>query len=57
MAIRRSWLIAFSECRNKQEAMLLMPPYGWVQTAFGRFVLEPLTGRPWIGRLVLADQR
>jgi len=37
--------------------MLLMPPYGWVQTAFGRFVLEPLTGRPWIGRLVLADQR
>jgi hypothetical protein len=52
-----SWLIAFSECRNKQEAMLLMPPYGWVQTAFGRFVLEPLTGRPWIGRLVLADQR
>ena len=52
-----SWLIAFSECRNQQEAMLLMPPYGWVQTELGRFVLEPRTGRPWIGRLVLAGQR
>jgi hypothetical protein len=49
-----SWLIAFSECRDQQEAMLSMPAYGWIQTQLGRFVLEPVTGRPWIGRLVLA---
>ena len=50
-----TWLIAFSECRNQQEAMLLMLPYGWVQTELGRFVLEPMTSRPWVGRLVLAS--
>jgi hypothetical protein len=49
-----SWLIAFSECRDQQEAMLLMAAHGWIQTKLGRFVLEPVTGRPWIGRLVLA---
>jgi hypothetical protein len=49
-----SWLIAFSECRGQQEAMLLMPAYGWIQTKLGRFTLEPATGRSWIGRLVLA---
>lgn len=48
-----SWLIAFSECREQQEAMLLVPAYGWIQTELGRFVLEPATGRPWVGRLVL----
>ena len=49
-----SWLIAFSECRDQQEAMLLMAAHGWIQTQLGRFVLEPLTESPWIGRLVLA---
>jgi hypothetical protein len=49
-----SWLIALSEYRDQQEAMLLMPAYGWIQTELGRFVLEPPTGRPWVGRLVLA---
>jgi hypothetical protein len=49
-----SWLIAFSEYRDQQEAMLLMPASGWIQTELGKFVLEPATGRPWVGRLVLA---
>ena len=49
-----SWLIALSECRDQQEGMLLMPAYGWIQTELGRLVLEPMTGRPWLGRLVLA---
>ena len=48
-----SWLIAFSESRDQQEGMLLMPAYGWIQTDLGRFVLEPVTGRLWVGRLVL----
>ena len=52
-----SWLIAFSECRDQQEAMLLMPAYGWIRSELGRFELEPVTGRPWIGRLVLACER
>ena len=50
-----SWLVAFSECRDQQEAMLLMPAYGWIRSQLGRFVLEPMTGRPWVGRLVLAS--
>ena len=52
-----SWLIAFSECRHQQEAMLLVPAYGWIQTQLGRFVLEPLPARPWTARLVLAGAR
>ena len=52
-----SWLIAFSECRDQQEAMLLMPAYGWIRSELGRFVLEPVTKRPWLGRLRLACER
>jgi hypothetical protein len=50
-----TWLISFSECRDKQEAMLLMPTHGWIETALGRFVLEPLTQRPWAARLILTS--
>ena len=39
-----SWLIAFSECRDQQEALLLMPAYSWIRTELGRFVLEPAPG-------------
>ncbi len=48
-----SWLIAFSECREQQEGMLLMPAYGWIRAELGKFVMEPVIGRPWLGRLVL----
>ena len=48
-----SWLIAFSECRGQQEAMLLMPAYGWIRAELGKFVMEPVMGRPWLGKLVL----
>ena len=50
-----SWLISFSECGDKQEAMLLMPIYGWIHTKLGRFVLEPHVRRPWWARRVLAS--
>lgn len=50
-----TWLISFSECRAKQEAMLLMPAYSWIETELGRFVLEPLTQRPWAARLILTS--
>ena len=48
-----TWLISFSECRDKQEAMLLMPAQSWIETELGRFVLEPATQRPWAARLML----
>ena len=50
-----TWLISFSECRDKQEAMLLIPAHGWIDTELGRFVLEPLTQRPWAARLKLTS--
>lgn len=49
-------LISFSECRDKQEAMLLMPAYSWVRTAVGTFVLEPFQAWPWSARLCLSHR-
>lgn len=46
-------LISFSECRGQQEAMLLMPPHGWLCTDHGRFVLRPLVSWPWSALLQL----
>ena len=46
-------LISFSECGGQQEAMLLMPPEGWLRTDVGRFVLRPFVSWPWTARLQL----
>ena len=46
-------LISFSECGDKQEAMLLMPPRSWLQTDLGRFELRPFVSWPWSARLQL----
>ncbi len=46
-------LISFSECRDKQEAMLLMPAGSWLRTDLGKFVLMPFISWPWSGRLQL----
>jgi hypothetical protein len=46
-------LISFSECRDKQEAMLLMPDGSWLRTDLGKFVLMPFISWPWSGRLQL----
>ena len=46
-------LISFSECRDKQEAMLLMPADSWLRTDLGRFVLKPFISWPWSARLQL----
>jgi hypothetical protein len=35
-----SWLLSFSEGAGQQEAMLLIPPGGWIRTDLGRFVLK-----------------
>ena len=49
-----TWLLAFSEAADQQEAMLLLPAYGWIQSKIGRFVfLSRQRFRPWLARLVL----
>ena len=50
-----TWIVAFSESGDEQEAMLLMPASGWIRTSLGQFVLEPEIRRPWIARLVLVS--
>jgi hypothetical protein len=52
-----SWLLSFSECCAQQEAMLLLPAHGWIESELGRFVLQPHITRPWIARLVLSTTR
>lgn len=52
-----TWLIAFSESAEEQEAMLLMPASDWIRTSLGHFALEPDVRRRWIARLVLVSPR
>jgi hypothetical protein len=47
-------LISFSECREQQEVMLLMPAFSWVRGRLGTFFMEPVAQRPWEARLVLS---
>jgi len=46
-----SFLISFSEWRDQQEALLLMPCGNWVRTALGRLVLMRYDQVPWHARL------
>jgi hypothetical protein len=50
------FLISFSESDLHQEAMLLMPAFGWVRGSGGVFVLTPDAHRPAAARLV-GDRR
>ena len=51
---RDARLISFSEWRDQQEVMLVMPPFSWVHARFGTFFLEPDAKKPWRARLVLS---
>lgn len=46
------FLISFSESDVHQEAMLLMPAFGWVRGANGLFVLNPDARQPSAARLI-----
>ncbi len=46
-------LLSLSQFREQQEAMLLMPVYGWIRGGLGRFVAEPSGDRPWRASLEL----
>lgn len=54
---QESWLLAFSECGEEQEGMLLLAANGWIDGELGRFVLEADAARPWIARLGLRAMR
>ena len=47
-------LISFSECRDQQELLLVMPPFSWVRGRLGTFFLEPDAKKAWQARLVLS---
>lgn len=47
------WLIALSEWRGDQEAMLLMAAHGWVRTSVGTYTVVPLSGQSSCARLEL----
>jgi hypothetical protein len=46
-------LISFSESRDQQEVMLLMPAHTWIRSDVGRFVVCPFVSWPWSARLQL----
>ena len=46
-------LISFSECRDQQECMLLLPAYSWIRSDVGTYILHPAPARRWIARLQL----
>ena len=46
-----NFLISFSEWRDQQEALLLMPCRNWVRTDLGRLVLMRDNRVPWHARL------
>jgi hypothetical protein len=48
-----TWLLSFSEWGSQQEAMLLVPAYGWIESELGRFVVQPEMTRPWIAHMAL----
>jgi hypothetical protein len=44
-------VISFSEGNGQQEALLVLPPFGWVRGEKGTFCVEPWLDWPWIARL------
>ena len=47
-------VVSFSECKDQQEVMLVMPAYTWIRGHVGTFFLEPDRVRPWRGGLILS---
>jgi hypothetical protein len=46
-------LLSFSEWRDQQEAMLLMPAHAWLRSVLGTFSLEPSSTKSWMADLRL----
>ena len=48
-------VLSFSECREEQETMLLLPAYSWIRSSLGKFWLEPRPEKPWTAMLRLGS--
>jgi hypothetical protein len=49
------WLISFSEWRDRQEALLLVPPDGWVRTSLGQLIMQRDPARPWVRKSTISQ--
>jgi hypothetical protein len=44
-------VVSFSEGNGQQEALIVLPPFGWVHGTQGTFCAEPRRDRPWMAVL------
>jgi len=44
-------VVSFSEGNGQQEALIVLPPFGWVHGTHGTFCAEPRRDRPWMAVL------
>ena len=44
-------VVSFSEGNGQQEALIVLPPFGWVHGTQGTFCAEPWRDRPWLAVL------
>jgi hypothetical protein len=42
----RGWVLSFSDGNDKQQALVLLPAYGWIHSATGTRYLIPHSDRP-----------
>jgi len=44
-------VVSFSEGNGQQEALIVLPAFGWVRGTQGTFCADPRRDRPWIAKL------
>ena len=49
-------VVSFSEGNGQQEALIVLPPFGWVHGTRGTFCAEPRRDRPWMAALSRAEK-
>ena len=49
-------VVSFSEGNGQQEALIVLPPFGWVRGTQGTFCADPRRDRPWIAVLSRAER-
>jgi hypothetical protein len=49
-------VVSFSEGNGQQEALIVLPPFGWVRGTQGTFCVDPPQDRPWIAVLSRAER-
>lgn len=50
-----AFLISFSEWKDQQELLMLLPPGGWAETSLGKVVLKSDPTRPWIRKPTIRE--